>query len=140
MKVAVEKLSLVCVSILVLGLIWTGPSAAKVDLKNAVGVWLFEGKGDVAKDETGNGHDGKIIGAKRVGGKVGQALEFDGKADYVEIEPDKSLNPTDKITVVAWVKSTINVLSNKMLQFQKNDFFNAETQRHALERSEGTQR
>lgn len=107
MKVAVAKLSLVCVSILVLGLIWTGTSAAKVDLKDAVGIWLFEGKGDVAKDETGNGHDGKIIGAKRVKGKVGQALEFDGKDDYVEIEPDSSLNPRETITVTAWVKSTI---------------------------------
>ena len=107
MKVAVAKLSLVCISILVLGLIWTGPSAAKVDLKDAVGIWLFEGKGDVAKDETGNGHDGKIIGAKRVKGKVGQALEFDGKDDYVEIEPDDSLNPRETITVMAWVKSTI---------------------------------
>jgi len=107
MKVAVAKLSLVCFSILVLGLIWTGTSAAKVDLKDAVGIWLFEGKGDVAKDETGNGHDGKILGAKRVNGKVGQALEFDGKDDYVEIEPDDSLNPRETITVVAWVKSTI---------------------------------
>jgi len=107
MKVVATKLSIVYISVLFLCVIWTGLSAAKVDLKDAVGIWRFEGKGDVAEDETGNGHDGKIIGAERISGKDGQALEFDGKDDYVEIEPDKNLNPTDKITVVAWVKSTI---------------------------------
>ena len=44
-----------------------------------VGAWLFdEGKGNVAKDASGNGHDGEIRKAKWVDGKFGKALEFNG--------------------------------------------------------------
>lgn len=36
-----------------------------------VAYWPFEQSGDVAKDATENGNDGKIIDAKRVKGKFG---------------------------------------------------------------------
>lgn len=107
MKTLAAKLSIVSVSMVVISLVLTGQSVAKLDLKNAVAIWLFdEDKGDVVQDYSEKGNDGKIIGAKWVKGKFGQALEFDGADDYVDCGSDKSLNPTTAITVVAWVKST----------------------------------
>ena len=51
-----------------------------------VGAWLFdENQGNTAKDASGNGHDGDIMGAKWVQGKIERALEFDGNGNIVEI-------------------------------------------------------
>ena len=73
--------------------------------KGLVGYWRFdEGKGNAAKDLSGKGNDGKIHGAQWVKGKYGTALKFDGIDDYVDCGNDKSLNITDAITIMAWVK------------------------------------
>jgi len=46
---------------------------------NLVVAWNFdEGSGNVARDITGNGHDGEIKDAKWVEGKFKSALEFKG--------------------------------------------------------------
>ena len=111
MKASSVKPTLVCVSLIVLCLVLTSVSLAKdeIDPKTLVALWLFdEGSGKILKDQTGNGHDGKIIGAKWEKGQFGKALEFDGKDDVVEIDPHIDLNPTEQITVMAWVKSTVN--------------------------------
>ena len=51
-----------------------------------MGIWLFdEGKGDEAKDSSGNGNLGKINGATWDKGKFGKALSFDGTDDWVEV-------------------------------------------------------
>jgi len=71
-----------------------------------IALWLFdEGHGNIAKDSTGNGNDGKIEGAKYVKGKYGTALEFDGD-DYVDIGTPESLQEgiVDAFTAEAWVK------------------------------------
>jgi WD40 repeat protein len=111
MKAINVKLTSVCVSLIVLSLMLTSVSSVKGDFdeKTLVALWLFdEGSGKVLKDQTKNGHDGKIIGAKWTKGKFGKALEFDGKDDMVEIDPHADLNPAEQITVMAWVKSTVN--------------------------------
>lgn len=42
--------------------------------------------GDTVEDQSGNGNDGTINGdATKVDGKHGEALEFDGVNDFVEI-------------------------------------------------------
>ena len=70
-----------------------------------VAEWRFdEGSGNVVKDSSGNGNDGVIHGATWTVGKVGSALRFDGKDDYVEVADDSSLDITDAITIEAWVK------------------------------------
>ena len=62
MKFVVAKLSIVCVWLIVISLMLTGKSSAKIDLKTAAGIWLFEeGAGEVAKDSSGNGNDGKLM-------------------------------------------------------------------------------
>ena len=102
MKAISVKLTSVCVSLIVLSLVLTSISVAKgkIDEKTLVALWLFdEGSGKTLKDQTKNGHDGKISGAKWTKGKFGQALEFNGKDGMVEIEPHADLNPTEQITV-----------------------------------------
>ena len=54
-----------------------------------------EGSGLVAKDKSGNGLDGKIIGAKYVRKDKGYALEFDGKS-CVQVAKSKLLNKLGK--------------------------------------------
>jgi len=61
-----------------------------------------EGAGDAAKDLSGKGNNGTIVGAKWVSGKVNDALEFDG-ASYVDIPNSDSLSLAKDITVMAWV-------------------------------------
>ena len=57
---------------------------AKIDPNTISAAWLFEGN---AKDITGNGFDGKIEGgAKFVKGRIGKAIELDGKVDFVKIQ------------------------------------------------------
>ncbi|HIE30467.1 TPA: LamG domain-containing protein, partial [Candidatus Poribacteria bacterium] len=101
------RLALICVSIIVISLIFAGQSFAKIDPKTAVGIWLFdEGKGDIAKDSSGNGNDGKINGAKFSNGKISQALSFDGSDDFVEIPARVSLDTRLHITIAAWIYPT----------------------------------
>ena len=76
--------------------------------KKLVGYWKFnEGKGEEAKDSSDNGNDGTIVGeAVWVPGKIGSSLQFNGIDQYVKIPNSDSLNPTDQITISAWVKPT----------------------------------
>lgn len=106
MKVVVARLSLVCVSLIVMSLMLTGQSSA-VERADAVGIWLFdEGTGDVAKDSSGNGNDGKLIKRpKWVKGKFGTALEFDAQANYIDCGNDASLKPASAITIALWFKT-----------------------------------
>ena len=106
MKTIVARLKLLCVSLMVISLMFVGISSAKIDLETCVGMWLFdEGSGDVAKDSSGKGNDGDIVGgAKWVDGKFGKALSLDGSDDYVEIAHDDSLMIGDKHTIALWFK------------------------------------
>ncbi len=56
-----------------------------------VGIWNFDqGKGDIAKDLSGMGNNGKIKDAKWVKKKQGYALKFDSKDDTVIFPDNKS--------------------------------------------------
>jgi len=63
-----------------------------------------EGSGQVLRDKSGKGNDGKIYGAKRVKSGKGYALSFDGVDDYVDCENDASLDIVEAITIEAWIK------------------------------------
>ena len=61
-----------------------------------------------AKDLSKEGNDAIINGgAKVVAGKFGDALEFDGKDDFVEVplKPSITFSKGDSLTVQAWVKT-----------------------------------
>jgi len=106
MKVLVGKLTLVWISFIALSLVFTGIIDAKMDKKNIEGLWLFdEGKGNVAKDLSGNGHDGDVDGPKWVDGKFGKALEFDGKDDQVVIKNYFGVGGKEPRTTVLWWKA-----------------------------------
>jgi hypothetical protein len=80
------------------------PSYARIDPEAVVGIWLFEeGKGTVAEDSSGNGHDGLIAGAARWdAGKFGEAMDFTGGSS-VTVPDHEALNfETDSFTVVLW--------------------------------------
>lgn len=85
---------------------FVGLSQAEVDLDSLVGFWAFnEGAGNTVKDLSGKDNHGKAVGdPKWVKGKIGSALEFDGKDDYLEIKNSKSLNVgANDFTLVAWL-------------------------------------
>jgi hypothetical protein len=69
---------------------------------NLVGYWTLDGD---AKDSSGKGNNGTVTGtAVWVPGKIGQALQFNGTATYVDCGKGASLNLTDAVTITAWIK------------------------------------
>jgi len=107
------RLAFVCICSSVLVHMAAIPSFSKIDPKTIVGLWLFdEGRGNIAKDDSGNGHHGEFIGLKPkwVEGKFGQAFEFDGQDDSILFNaaerPEHAFifhQPTDA-TFVFWIK------------------------------------
>ena len=82
-----------------------GVADAAVD-KHTVAVWLFEeGAGKIAKDASGNGHDGKFAGnPKWVKAKFGTGLELPGDAGgYVVVDSTKKLE-LETLSIETWVK------------------------------------
>jgi hypothetical protein len=63
-----------------------------------------EGAGDTARDSSMYRNNGEINGPKWVEGADGNALEFDGVDDYVEVPYNDMFNINDAITLAAWVK------------------------------------
>lgn len=76
-----------------------------------VALWTFdEGVGEVLKDVSGNGHDGRLVGnPKWVKGKYGGALEFNGTSDYVEIPDADDLDITENLTWATWFSPSITI-------------------------------
>jgi len=82
-------------------------SGYAIDSKIIVGVWLLdEGKGNVATDSSGNGHDGAITGAPVwINGQYGKALQCAGGNDLVTIPDDEALEfGKNSFSVVTWFK------------------------------------
>ncbi|MBC8227963.1 hypothetical protein H8E77_00235 [bacterium] len=66
MKAIKTKVTVICVTLIVMGLLLIASSYAEIDSKSIVGAWLFdEGNGDIAKDSSGNGIDGEIVGGAK---------------------------------------------------------------------------
>jgi hypothetical protein len=101
------RFTVVCISFIVVSLMFVGIGNAKIDPKNIVGMWLFdEGKGDIAKDSSENGNDGELMNdPKWVDGKKkpSKALEFDGKDDYVIVHLGPALQ---SLSIEAWIYPT----------------------------------
>lgn len=82
------------------------------DVRNGlVGHWKFdEATGMIVYDSSGNSNHGSIItgtsSINRVAGKVGDAINFDGGDDYVELVNLSALNfGTSSFSYGAWVKA-----------------------------------
>jgi len=90
-------------------LVFANLSGALIDPKDIVGIWLFDESKGAVKEFLGKGYDGEIEGdAKRVKGKFGNALEFDGD-DMVEIADDDNLRLGKAQTLTAWIYPSDNV-------------------------------
>lgn len=74
--------------------------------RHTVLLYTFESiDGDVVKDLSGNGNDGKIMGAEWRNGKFRRGLDFGGEAqeDFVEIPDHASLDLVAAVTVEMWL-------------------------------------
>jgi hypothetical protein len=90
-----------------------------------VGYWkVDEGAGPTAYDSSGNNNNGIVYGASWTGGKVGNALSFDGVNEYVDCGTGSSLMPTAGITLEAWVKANdVSVYGTIVSTFYYEGYF-----------------
>jgi len=105
----------------------TGKVELRQEVDDYVSYWRFdEGSGTNANDEnTTNNNDGtlKPTGSESIWNSSSMygdyALDFDGTDDYVDCGNDMSLNPTDAITIEAWVRvDTLPASSDKIINKQ----------------------
>ena len=116
-----KRLTIICISFIIVSLMFAGISDAKIDPETIVGEWHFdEGSGEKAQDSSTNGYDGTLNNApKWVEGKVGKALAFDGKDDFVdmsEITLDSSA-----ITTTAWIKGPFLASETEIVAYGGGD-------------------
>ena len=97
------RLTIICMSFIIVSLMFSGQSYAEVDPQTLLGAWLLdEGAGDIAEDASGNGNDGTLMGAPNwVAGWSGNALEFNGSSSYVDCGTAEALN-VDVFSVSFW--------------------------------------
>jgi beta-lactamase regulating signal transducer with metallopeptidase domain len=68
---------------------------------------LDEESGDIAHDSSGSGNAGTLAGNPKwqpAGGRVGGALEFDGRGSFVRIGNETPFNVATAVSVGAWIK------------------------------------
>jgi len=101
------RITVMCISLIVMGLLIIVPGYGRIDPESAVGIWLFdEGSGKIARDSSGKDNDGDIMGKpKWLNGKFGQALEFGEESNWVQIKDNPTLRVSDMYTVMAWIKA-----------------------------------
>ena len=69
-----------------------------------VAYWPFEeGAGTFTADATSGGNDGQLVGGTWTAGFIGNAVEFDGADDYVDL-PSMDITG-DELTIAAWFRS-----------------------------------
>ncbi len=61
--------------------------------------WKLDGD---AKDSSGNGHDGRVVGGEFVKGRVGSGAFKSGLDQYIKIRHDNSLNLQHPFSISAW--------------------------------------
>ena len=88
------RLTIICISFIIVSLMFAGQSYAQIDPETVLGAWLLdEGTGNITADASGNGNDGTLMGAPNwVAGQSGNALEFNGSSTYVDCGNAEALN------------------------------------------------
>ncbi|MBC7818406.1 MAG: leucine-rich repeat protein, partial [Planctomycetaceae bacterium] len=103
---------------------------------NTLALYRFdEGQGDLLKDSSGNGHHGRIVGAKWVGTRsvrgLAHVLEFDGNSEVKVEVPSLRLRRGGPLTLEAYFTPTVDRITNvnQLLGFQFNSLYiNPESQ------------
>jgi len=108
---------------LVLGISIALSGAAHADLNDGlVAYYPFDGN---AQDMSGNSNHGMEYGG--VGyttGKIGQAAQFDGMDDYIEIVPQSDVSQIGDFTIVTWVLLEDWKIQNHSLYDDRQYIFN----------------
>jgi hypothetical protein len=84
---------------------WSNPQAfGNGELAGLIGWWkLDETDGNTVKDSSGNNHNGTLIGnTKWAQGKIGGAVDLDGKSSFVQIADKSAFNIAGQITIACW--------------------------------------
>jgi hypothetical protein len=112
--IKMTRLTIVCISFIVVSLMFYGLSYAKIDEESIMGMWLFDDdKGDTAKDSSGNGNDGVLTNDPEwVDGKFSKALSFGGVDDFVAVT-NPIINTPDPFTAAGWVKLSTFVSTDR---------------------------
>ncbi len=89
------------------------------DPAGLVGHWeLDEGSGTTTQDSSGNGRDGTLAnGPQWVVGKTGNAVQFDGTDDHVDLGTPAELYIPDNYTYTAWFKVGQNIDGDSGVQY-----------------------
>ncbi len=78
------------------------------ELTGLLGWWkLDETSGRDVSDASGNGNIGKILNGEpkwQTSGRIGGALLFDGKGDWVQVGNEPRFDCVTQVTVAAWIK------------------------------------
>ncbi len=88
------RLTIICISFIIVSLMFAGQSYAEIDPETVLGIWLLdEGTGDITEDASGNGNDGTLGGGPTwIDGVYGKALDFSGTNSYVDCGNAEALN------------------------------------------------
>jgi len=90
---------------LILGLLIGAGNSSAAEEKGLVAHWpMDEGKGNVIKDASGNGHNGMIKGAAWADGRFGKCLAFGGLDDWVDCGEVFTESSVKTFTVSLWIK------------------------------------
>ena len=84
----------------------TGSDIRAVDLNLVAHLRMDESGGSTVYDISGNDNDATVTGADFVGGKSGNALDFDGLGDYAVISNSTSTVLNDDATIAFWVNGS----------------------------------
>jgi hypothetical protein len=81
-----------------------------------LGYWTFDGgsvdwRTNTVADMSGQGNTGSLISmstsSSTVAGRIGQAMNFNGTTQYINVGNSSTLNPTSAITVAVWLYPTV---------------------------------
>jgi hypothetical protein len=110
------RLTIICISFIIVSLMFAGQSYAEIDPETVLGIWLLdEGKGDIAEDASGNGNDGTLGGGPTwIDGVYGKALDFSGSSSYVDCGNAEALN-VEVFSVSFWCNITSTQSWNHMI-------------------------
>lgn len=88
-------------ALIMIGVLICSISSADL-LDGLVAAWTFDD--GTAKDQTGGGRNGELVGApKVVDGKFGKGMDFNGSDTGIDIEDHEDLQLTEPFTVSAWI-------------------------------------